>query len=956
VKYTIRTGISVRALVLAFVGVLSTSLALGQDRYGGIEIGAKGVKASAVEVTGSGDTAQLKILSLDKKTVDVTISRLKDKKFSEVKLDDVAQVVKSFHTALQDELQVPAENIRVVASSGVPFAENFADLVTAVQEQTGAELSKIEAKEEASLTNLALVPTEWRTQTLVVDIGSGNTKGGIFLTEAATAEDFVALEAKIGTATLSKAVDDQAQADGKTRAEVIEVVTANLAGEPLRQQIGENPELIERQKILFSGGSVWAAITIMHPETALEPFPIVRVSDLKAYAERLAASPGEYPEINFAQIEDEAARKVAQGDYARITGAAGTKAVFTPEELQAGAALLIEVADSLQFEGKSVYFDRSAVTAWITAYITPEEMRGLLPAALGRNLPEAPVVAEAKSGRFGGIEIGAKGIKVSAVEVDGTELKILSLDKKTVDVTISRLKDKKFNEVKIEDVVEVVKSFQEALKTELEIPVQNIRVVASSGVPFADNFADLVTAIQEQTGAELVKIDAKEEATLTNLALVPKDWRTETLVLDIGSGNTKGGIFTSENATAEDFIAIEVPYGTATLSKAIDDQAQADGKSRAEVAPDLTNAVVGKPLQEQLAENMELGQRKRILCSGGSVWAAVTIMRPESALNPFPVVRAVDLKAYSELLAKTPGKYPELDFSRVADPAARKVAQGDYDRIRGAAGSKAVFTPEELQAGAALLNEVAESLDFDSKTVLFDRKAVTAWITAYITPEELRDAIPASLGRALPDVDNLPADPEPAPPAVTTTTPPTTPPVVTKPMPPVPAPMPTTPMPPMPMPTTSKPDPSGAPGAPVATKPPMPLAGAKDRAAGPPEGLTKPAPELLKELLFLPNKSSDQTVAYTADFCHEVGIKCYESGLYQDALAFTKQALTLREQPSTLYLKGLIEIALNQSDEANLTAAQIRKAGGSSVEIIGPLRERLNGPRAVRLVRLIDSN
>ncbi len=357
------------------------------------------------------------------------------------------------------------------------------------------------------------------------------------------------------------------------------------------------------------------------------------------------------------------------------------------------------------------------------------------------------------SEKYGGVEIGAKGIKASAVEVDTADssasLKVLELEKRTVDVTLSRLKGKRFDTVLIDDVASVVEDFIKALKSELGVPEANIQVVASSGVPFAANLPDLVAAIRKQTGKDLDKIDATEEATLAAIALVPKDLRTKAVVIDIGSGNTKGGAFLDESGSPERFATVDVPFGTTTLSKAIDKEAAEAGKSKAEVAREAGSQLFGAPFRQQLTEKPELGQRNVVLFGGGSVWAFVTIMRPETALEPFPKVTAADIKAYVERITQTPGKYPEVEFGRVKDAAVRKAASADYDRIRGASGATPVFKPEELQAGAVLLEQVSDALAFSKRTVYFDRKAVTAWITARITPPEFRHLLPQALGRKL---------------------------------------------------------------------------------------------------------------------------------------------------------------------------------------------------------------
>ena len=130
-------------ILLCLQGLAIPSTALASEKFGGVEIGAKGVKASAVELDTSGPTPTLKVLELVKKTVEVTIGRLKNRSFNLVLIGDVATVVANFSKTLQEKLGVPEANIQVVATSGVPFVDNFADLVVAVRDQAGKALGKI---------------------------------------------------------------------------------------------------------------------------------------------------------------------------------------------------------------------------------------------------------------------------------------------------------------------------------------------------------------------------------------------------------------------------------------------------------------------------------------------------------------------------------------------------------------------------------------------------------------------------------------------------------------------------------------------------------------------------------------------------------------------------------------------------------------------------------------------
>ena len=79
---------------------------------------------------------------------------------------------------MQDKFKVPVKNIYVVASSGLPRPPNRDALVKVIKDKTGKDLRTIDANAEVMLTILGVVPSEHRATSVLVDIGSGNTKGG----------------------------------------------------------------------------------------------------------------------------------------------------------------------------------------------------------------------------------------------------------------------------------------------------------------------------------------------------------------------------------------------------------------------------------------------------------------------------------------------------------------------------------------------------------------------------------------------------------------------------------------------------------------------------------------------------------------------------------------------------------------------------------------------------------
>src|SRR5262249_10245190 len=116
------------------------------SRHGGIEIGAKGVKAAVLEVTPGKEGLNTK--QLFSKTANTTLSALKDGKFREDAIEETGEEVEKFFKLMQDDFKVPAKNIYIVASGGLPPTPNRDALVKIIKEKTGKELRAIDADTE----------------------------------------------------------------------------------------------------------------------------------------------------------------------------------------------------------------------------------------------------------------------------------------------------------------------------------------------------------------------------------------------------------------------------------------------------------------------------------------------------------------------------------------------------------------------------------------------------------------------------------------------------------------------------------------------------------------------------------------------------------------------------------------------------------------------------------------
>ncbi len=214
-------------------------------------------------------------------------------------------------------------------------------------------------------------------------------------------------------------------------------------------------------------------------------------------------------------------------------------------------------------------------------------------------------------------------------------------------------------------------------------------------------------------------IDARREVELSLEGTVPEKYVGESLLLDIGSGNTKGGY-----RDAADCVSVSVPYGSVTFADLV--KSRSDKAPFADAAAALRDEVLAPALKKALADKPELAKRERVYLSGGAAWALATLIHPGDR-GDYVALTAEDVDAYRALLRKDPAAFPAVDLSGVADAAAREAAEKEIAQV------KSVFKPEQLIAGAELLKGLSGAFDFaKGKTVFFARDAQVGWILAYV--------------------------------------------------------------------------------------------------------------------------------------------------------------------------------------------------------------------------------
>jgi len=354
--------------------------------HGGIEIGSKGVKATAINFTRKGSGYDVKVLYAE--TINTTIMKVKDNKFTPEAIGETVQAVQKMFTKMQQEHQISPERIYIVGSSGLR-ADNKQDLVAEVKKATGKAMSFLSVEMEVQLSIVGTIPQQRddenrlvneRHAAMLIDIGSGNTKGGYQQVTTATAtgipvDEFVTVGIPYGTVTFTNEASRYHKDDADLRAFAVDALTLSpkLLNEALSKEVAKKPGLVMRERLYLTGGIVWAMATLLHPENRRSFVPLT-VDDINRFHYLARTDVNSLLNPDLSHINDEARRQEAKKEIDAV------KATFTPRNIIAGAEILSAVSTEFKLQNMKVWFARYGNLSWILSYVRGQAERQLLAA------------------------------------------------------------------------------------------------------------------------------------------------------------------------------------------------------------------------------------------------------------------------------------------------------------------------------------------------------------------------------------------------------------------------------------------------------------------------------------------------------------------------------------------------------------------------------------------------
>ncbi|MFT3936239.1 MAG: hypothetical protein QM726_21600 [Chitinophagaceae bacterium] len=342
--------------------------------YAGIEVGAKGVKLSVIEI------------GKDAKT-NGSFAILKD---TSVNTDFISFLSPNFQATLNGiyglynlairDYKIMPKRVFTVVSSGVKMQadkenkkEWVTNLVDSFKQRTKEPkrlVEVVDVADEARLSHLGIVPDNDRYNTFLIDIGSGNTKGGYF--PNGNTHDFKLFQLNWGTKSTANATEKKCGDDKSlvTFYKQLAKTATEAENTGIIYAVNESGAYPKSDNIAFSGGIAWSVATLMHPEMNERSTVPVTYDEVAAFCEKIYTDYSSFSDfyliknIKKTNIDLDAAAK----EIKRV------HQVFDQRSLMAGSRLLLKIMRQFESinEKKEFFLVKNGQVGWISAYVDQE--------------------------------------------------------------------------------------------------------------------------------------------------------------------------------------------------------------------------------------------------------------------------------------------------------------------------------------------------------------------------------------------------------------------------------------------------------------------------------------------------------------------------------------------------------------------------------------------------------
>ena len=339
--------------------------------YAGIEVGSKGVKMSLVEISRDGQK------NLDFNILKDTSVNTDFISFTQPSFQATLTGLTGLYNAALNDYKVLPTKIFTVVSSGVKvqaeksekknWVTNLVDSFRVKIKEPARQVEVIDVLQEARLSHMGIVPSSRRYNTFLIDIGSGNTKGGYFPNGNTT--DFKLFQLSWGTKSTANATDKRLE-DDKTLtnfSKQLYRVLAGTASDEIIYAVNLSGAYNMSDNIAFSGGIAWSLATLLNPELIDNPVVPVTYDEVEKFYDRIMRNYNSFSADEIVKsLSDQTLNKTAIAkEVKRVTQ------VFDQQSLMAGTGLLLKIMRQFEgiYEKKQFYLVKNGQVGWVSAYV-----------------------------------------------------------------------------------------------------------------------------------------------------------------------------------------------------------------------------------------------------------------------------------------------------------------------------------------------------------------------------------------------------------------------------------------------------------------------------------------------------------------------------------------------------------------------------------------------------------
>lgn len=337
---------------------------------------------------------------------------------------------------------------------------------------------------------------------------------------------------------------------------------------------------------------------------------------------------------------------------------------------------------------------------------------------------------------YAGVEIGAKGVKMSVIDVRLSKDKefdytlVMDTSINTDAASLSYQSEK--------ETADAIGAFWGVIKNRLKISPRHVHIVISSGLKQeldkynkVEYFAQVVRPKDLDTAIKIRWINAQEESELSLLGIVPQKHRYTTDQLDVGSGNTKGGYFN----VVKNFIPVTFPVGTKSFQRLLESKSNKDDlndylKAADKIWKDSLSSIVSG----YFSDKIDFKQRDILYLSGGIVWSITSLTYPQKVNDNYVEIRQSDITAFRNNLINNYDKITQPDFSQITDYNVSEAAKKNIAQVLKTYDRKAMI------AGTIWLDELIKEINSikPDKKIIFPKYAYMGWISGYLIKKVTR--------------------------------------------------------------------------------------------------------------------------------------------------------------------------------------------------------------------------